>query len=69
MILDLNWSVMVFKLSTQPLTLPIEITLGEGWWLWLPGEALSPESIFFTTLTYGKNFESVHIITLGGRFL
>ena len=37
-----------WKLSVQPLTLPIEITLGEGWWLWLPGETLSPESILFT---------------------
>ena len=34
-----------WKLSIQPLTLPIEITLGEGWWLWLSGETLSPESI------------------------
>ena len=55
MILDLNWSVMVFKLSTQPLTLPIEITLGEGWWLWLPGEALSPESSIVNFLSHLQN--------------
>ena len=62
-------SLIVFRAFYSALTLPIEITLGEGWWLWLPDEALSPESKFFTTLTYGKTFESVHIIALGGRFL